>query len=53
MRMAHDRAETAGLRMNAVIALERFELSGEEHARIVQSATEADQLLASQDNQVR
>jgi hypothetical protein len=53
MRIAHDRAETAGLRMNAVIALERFELSGEEHARIVQSATEADQLLASQDNQVR
>jgi hypothetical protein len=48
MRIAHAREESPGSRTNAVIALERFALSGEEYVRIVQSAMEADSLLDAQ-----
>jgi hypothetical protein len=48
MRIAHAAEESPGLRTNAVIALERFALSSEEYAHIMQSAMEADALLDSQ-----
>jgi hypothetical protein len=47
MRIALNREESAGLRMNAVLALEHFTLSSEEYARVLQSAMEAEDLLKS------
>lgn len=47
MRIANATEESPGLRTNAVIALERFALSSDEYARILQSAMQADALLDS------
>ena len=48
MRIANAPGESPGLRTNAVLALERYALSSEEYARILQSAMEADDLMHSQ-----
>ncbi len=45
MRIANAPEESPGLRTNAVIALERYSLSSDEYARILQSATDADALM--------
>lgn len=48
MRIAAAAEESPGLRTNAVIALERFALSSDEYAQILQSAMQADALLDHQ-----
>jgi len=45
MRIANAPEESPGLRTNAVIALERYSLSSDEYARILQSAMDADALM--------
>jgi len=45
MRIASAPEESPGLRTNAVIALERYSLSSDEYARILQSAMDADALM--------
>jgi vesicle coat complex subunit len=48
MHIAHSTEESAGLRTNAVVALERFSLSSDEYTRVLQSAMQADALLDAQ-----
>jgi hypothetical protein len=48
MRIANAPGESPGLRTNAVLALERYALSNQEYARLLQSAMEADALMDSQ-----